>query len=359
LAAAWCDTLHVTFIRRHPGWLLAIGSWIMLALFGAVQTYLAMITHGHSFLRLAFYDCVVWGIWLAFTPLVAWLARTLPIVPFNRRNALAHVLCAMVLANLHTILWLWAEIIIRPFDAMGLDAFPTWATAVLFARLTFEMALYAGILGMAYTVSLYTRSAELESSLSRARLHALELQLQPHFLFNTLHAIASLVRTERNNEAVEMIAALSDLLRYTLDHEGSHEVPLDRELSVLNRYLEIQRRRFPDRLGVRLRIDDDARRAGVPPLLLQPLAENAIRHGVARSAAESILEIRATHEGDSLVIEMFNSGTLDPSATRGIGLTNTAERLQQLYGTHQTFELHACEGGVVARVTVPWREVAA
>jgi two-component system LytT family sensor kinase len=345
--------------RRAP-WLLAIGFWTFIAFMGSMQTYLNLYTHGHSYFKLLLHSLLVWSVWLAFSPLIAWAARVLPLVPFHRRNTLLHLLLALLLACVHIVLWMVFEMLLRPFDDMGLhhlslDVFISF----LFNRLSFELLLYGGFLGMTYALNLYLRAGELETSLSRARLHALELQLQPHFLFNTLHAIASLVRVSRNGEAVEMIAGLSDLLRYTLDHEGSMEVPLERELAMLSRYLEIQRKRFPDRLTVRMEVADGVGRAAVPPLILQPLAENAIRHGVDRSAAASVLEVRATRQGDMLAIELFNSGTFADGAPRGIGLTNTAERLRQMYGQRQTLDVGPRDGGVVARVTLPFREVPA
>src|SRR5207253_7416388 len=116
-------------------------------------------------------------------------------------------------------------------------------------------------------------------------LHALELQIQPHFLFNTLNAVTSLVRTGKNSEAIVMIAGLSDILRYTLDHEGNQRVRLEAETEMLRRYLEIQRTRFADRMTFSIDVDSSVRSAAVPTLILQPLAENAVRHGIARSAA--------------------------------------------------------------------------
>jgi two-component system LytT family sensor kinase len=201
------------------------------------------------------------------------------------------------------------------------------------------------------------RAAQLEASLAGARLHALELQIQPHFLFNTLNAISSLIRTGKHDEAVVMIAGLSDLLRYSLEHSGEQSVSLDQESGMVERYLEIQRARFPDRLTWRIDIPPDVRRAAVPTLILQPLAENAIRHGIARSASAGVVRVRAFRENAHLRIEMFNSGAVR-DGKEGIGLRNTRERLHQLFGDAQHFELRSAEGGVVASLSIPWREVA-
>jgi LytS/YehU family sensor histidine kinase len=135
-------------------------------------------------------------------------------------------------------------------------------------------------------------------------------------------------------------------------------VTLDEESAMLRRYLEIQQGRFPDRLTFSIDVASDVRRATVPTFILQPLAENAIRHGIARSAGAGVVNVRAFREKDQVLIEMFNSGTLSPSADAGIGLGNTRERLRQLYGNAQRFELRNENGGVLASLRIPMREVA-
>jgi LytS/YehU family sensor histidine kinase len=151
-----------------------------------------------------------------------------------------------------------------------------------------------------------------------------------------------------------MIGGLAELLRYALDRAGSQRVTLGEEAEMLRRYLDIQRLRFADRLTVDVEVDDDARGAEVPVLLLQPLAENAIRHGIAPSAGPGRVTVRAGRRNGALRIEMFNSGRLAEPVEPGIGLSNTVARLQQLYGSEQRFELRGEPGGVTAVVTIPW-----
>ena len=231
-----------------------------------------------------------------------------------------------------------------------MEIIPNRRVSASVARLPFEVMIYIAAMVFAHAMT-------LERTLGAARLHALELQIQPHFLFNTLNAISSLVRAKQNTEAVEVIAGLSDLLRYTLDHAGEQRVPLEQETAMLQRYLGIQRVRFPDRLDVQIDVDDDARRAAVPTLILQPLAENAIRHGIARAASAGRVAVRAFRRDENLEIEMFNTGALT-GERRGIGLTNTIERLRQLYGDAHRFELRERDGGVVAAISIPWSVVA-
>jgi LytS/YehU family sensor histidine kinase len=196
--------------------------------------------------------------------------------------------------------------------------------------------------------------AALQSSLNDARLHALELQLQPHFLFNTLNSVSSLVRIGKQEEAVKMIAGLSDLLRYTLDRSGAQRVSLDEEVNTLRRYFDIQRMRFPDRLSLDIDVAEDVRQTPVPTFILQPLAENAVRHGISQSASEGRVSLRAFRQNGFVRIEMFNTGWLDDRHRRGVGLTNTAARLQQMYGAEHRFALTNDRGGVIATISVPW-----
>jgi len=324
-----------------------------------------MRTHGHSGPLLIGYYLLVWEAWLLPTLAILWLARRFPVVPPRARAIGLHTIAAVVVAFLHESYWIALLVSLRPFDRMNLDVSKlrqSWLDRYL-ECLPVELAMYCLVLGFSLALDYYGRyreralqAAELEASLADARLHALELQIQPHFLFNTMNAITSLVRTHRNDEAVAMIAGLSELLRYTLDHAGTQRVKLSEELGVLERYLEIQRVRFPDRMSFRVDASAEARRGAVPTLILQPLAENAVRHGIAPSAAAGIVEVRAFRKAERLCIEVFNSGTLAGPARQGIGLSNTRERLRHLYGDGGTFGLESVSGGVMASLSIPWSE---
>ncbi len=338
-------------------WIVA-AFWTSFALLVAIQTWVSMITHGHSLPRMIVYYVLIWWVWVAFTPGVQWLVKRLPLAPLRSRNVLLHVFAALVAAVLHMTLWTGLTIQIRPFDAMGSTDFRLNLLGLTLARLPLELLVYFGVAAVAHAIDYRERAVELDRSLSAARLHALELQIQPHFLFNTLNAISALVRTRQNDEAVQVIAGLSDLLRYTLDHAGEQHVPLEQETEMLRRYLEIQQVRFADRLEVTIHVADDVRRAAVPTLILQPLAENAIRHGVSLSASAGFIDVRAFREDSRLRIEVFNTGTLAAGRGSGIGLANTQERLQQLYGDAQSFELRQTETGVLATISIPWSDAA-
>ena len=226
------------------------------------------------------------------------------------------------------------------------------------------------------TVRLTAEAARLQAQLAEARLAVLSAQLNPHFLFNTLHAVSSLV--ERDPRGVRrMIARLSELLRVTLEGTNEQEITLARELSLLQLYIDIMQVRFQGRLLVDTRVDDDVMDALVPNFVLQPLVENAVMHGVSKVEGSGRIELRARRSGDDVVITVRDNGpgldapptppvpglTLDGgeamTGTGGVGLTNTRARLEQLYGAEQRLTLHrAPEGGTVAEIVLPYHTAA-
>jgi LytS/YehU family sensor histidine kinase len=205
------------------------------------------------------------------------------------------------------------------------------------------------------------RTSQLETRLVEAELGALKLQLQPHFLFNALHTIGSLVRTGDRENAVRVVAGLGDLLRRVLDGARRQEVPLSQELEFARAYLEIEQIRFRDRLVVHVAAEEGVGDPAVPHLLLQPLVENAIRHGIAPRAAGGRVDVRARRVGAALEVVVRDdgpgAGNGDAGAARpGVGLANTRARLARLYGAGGTLEVtDAAGGGVEVRVRLPYR----
>ncbi len=200
------------------------------------------------------------------------------------------------------------------------------------------------------------RAAQLEGSLALAQLRNLRLQLQPHFLFNALNTISATMYTDPA-AADEMLGALSELLRSSLRTAQSDEVPLEEELAVLDRYLAIMRARFGERLSVSMEIDPATAGALVPSLILQPLVENAIRHGNAEREGRGSIEVRARQEEGRLVLEVEDDGSGNGDGKgSGLGLAATAERLQILYGNEQSFSTgRGIDGGFLARAVLPLR----
>jgi sensor histidine kinase YesM len=312
-------------------------------------------------------------IWGLLTPGILWLARRFPIERKNwlRRTAL-HLLFSVAVA----IIQLTLESAVLPL----LGVFPSvmksfGATLAFLLIIGFHNAIlmYWMILGVHYGLRYYRRyqerekqalrleldASELKTQLARAQLGALKMQLQPHFLFNTLNAIMVLVRQQKGREAEETLGRLGDLLRSVLEDVEAQEVPLRRELEYLELYLSIEQVRFQDRLKIEIAADPAALDAQVPHMGLQPLVENAIRHGIGRSSAAGKIRIGACRVNGTLEVTVQDDGPGlppdDSGQSGGIGLANTRARLHRLYGDAARLTLANGEhGGAVATMLVPY-----
>ncbi|MBC7365277.1 MAG: sensor histidine kinase [Undibacterium sp.] len=243
-----------------------------------------------------------------------------------------------------------------------------WQTALkgFYGRNIIDMAYYWAVLAFGYSLEIYQkykneelRSAQLEARLIETELKALREQLRPHFLFNTMNTIAVLVREQKNDAAVTLIARLSTLLRMSLDPNRAPEVTLREELDFLERYVEIQKVRFSDRLEVNIAIEPAALPARIPNLLLQPIVENAILHGIAPKTTPGRVDVLAHVAGDILHIEVRDDGMGLPAARAGqpgIGLANTRARLEKIYGARHRLTLSSVPGkGVTVQIEFPCR----
>jgi signal transduction histidine kinase len=236
----------------------------------------------------------------------------------------------------------------------------------VFAPLPHNVLVYVAIVGLTYAMWYYEHfrdreilAAQLGAQLTQARLDALRAQLNPHFLFNAMNSIAMLVRGSHNAEAVRMLAGLSDLLRWALDDGLPQQIPLSRELEFIDRYLSIEQVRFQNRLRVEKEIDERALPMLVPTLLLQPLVENAVRHGIGKRRSAGELRIAARVDRDELTIEIRDDGpglapTYRTRAGAGVGLRNTEARLAAVHGTAWSLELTTPPaGGTLVTVRIP------
>jgi signal transduction histidine kinase len=290
-------------------------------------------------------------------------------VPLERRRLatalLVHSLGAVVLC----LIWATAGVFLRRALGLGWDVplgqeLHNWTLI----SLPWSFILYFAVLG-SFEAFRYYREArdrelqatQLSAQLSEARLSALRMQLQPHFLFNALNAVTVLVRDQRGDTAVRILDQLSDMLRQVLRTDRPHQIPLREELQLLRQYLEIEQVRFSDRLRVVYAVDDVALDALVPSLILQPLVENALRHGLTEQIGDAVLEISARRDGDMLELAVRDNGRGVAAGTPdGIGLENTRERLATLYGGRASLELRLHpQGGTIAVIRLPWRTVAA
>jgi len=203
-------------------------------------------------------------------------------------------------------------------------------------------------------------TARLNEQLSRAKLDALQRQIEPHFLFNTLNAITGLVREGRNEAATRVISELSDLIRRVLQDSGTQQVTLGEEMEFIEKYLDIQKVRFGDRLDIRVDVANELRSARVPSLILQPMVENAIKHGIARHVRPGTVRIEAAESQGVLTLRVYNDGpslsTDWEEHSAGIGIPNVRTRLQSLYGTASEMLIRNCDNGVEVLLSVPFQE---
>ena len=344
--------------RRWIRWLLVLLGWTAVALFFASQTYLSYKYSGgqaHFWLVLKM-NLIEWYAWGFLAPGIIWLARRFPI----ERGRWEGSLTIHLVAGVGVSLLKWSLNNLLRHYLLGLPG-SMYLIYVFHQNLVTYWIMVAATQGYLYYAryrEVELRTAQLSAQLAQAQLQALRMQLHPHFLFNTLNAISTLVHKDPEI-ADRMIARLSDLLRLTLENIGVQEVRLAQELEFLERYLEIERMRFPDRLQVRMRIAPETLDARAPYLILQPIVENAVRHGIAPRSTPGTVEIRADCKNDRLVLEVRDDGPgVAPNSNLkdGVGISSTRARLEKLYGAAHQFELrNADEGGLVVTLAIPFR----
>ncbi len=321
---------------------------IVLAAVGGVAGVVATSTYyrvdewlgAPGLLAILGWQILVWAPWVL-------VARHLPVLAARHsfeerrgRDLGVHLLASVVLAGAHVGWFTAVSTFLSPLRGMEDTRFGVFKFFfVFFAQL--DLLLYWVLMGLALAfvkqqalVEREARAAQLEVGLADARLQALQLQIRPHFLFNTLNTIVAMQRQGEVEKATAMTVALADMLRRLLVRDEEHEGTVEAELELVESYLEIESHRFGDRLKVVQEVDPEARELSVPTLSLQPLIENAIRHGVATISGEATVEIRIGREQDSLAVEIINSvdASAEPEPGLGIGLDNLRTRLAELYG---------------------------
>jgi signal transduction histidine kinase len=355
-----------------------LGAGVLFALFAGLVSHLFTVATGTalwtleadpsaSFSYVMLMNQIYWVSWAALTPAIFWFADRYPLNSATWKGRIpGHLLAGSMFVFAHATLvgtgrsWLQA--------AYGMDtAWWEWVKHQFLRTFDWELTYYAAATGVRHALVYYqaardreVEAAQLETRLVEAQLQALQRQLHPHFLFNTLHAISALVRRSPD-AAEEMIERLGDLLRLTLNKVGAQEVPLSEELDYLDIYLEIEKVHFGSRLTVTRTIDPSTRDALVPFLILQPLVENAIKHGIGPRLAPGKVFIEAESLGSRLLLRVSDTGagvlgTTIQRLTQGVGLSNTRARLQHLYGADHRFTFeHRASGGVTVEVDVPLR----
>ncbi len=357
---------------RSSRWLRIAAMWCVGGMFEASQAVLIMrFAEGrrHAWLPLFATELATWLPWALATPTIISLARRYPI---NRSTSVRTVLVHLAaFATISAVAEGWSATLQVLFNPWGNRVPPTfwdtWSTTLLYQVLIFLIA-YALILTITYVsdsreniARQMTETARLNEELSRAQLAALRGQMEPHFMFNTLNSIAGLVRDQRNDAAVSMIVGLSEFLRRASEDSHRPQVTLAEEVEYLQRYVDIQQVRFGDRLQVSVDIPPDLLGTQVPNLLLQPLVENAIKHGVAKRVAGGAIRVAGARRDGSLCLSVYNDGPSfpkdSPTQGAGVGLANLRTRLQILHGDASELRIASVGShGVEVVVTLPLRE---
>jgi two-component system LytT family sensor kinase len=340
--------------------------WTTVAILFALQWYSYDALHAHPSPVLAYlrWNMEQWYTWLLLSPLVLWLAAKRPIDPQHPQRAIPLHLLASVLFALVAVV---VQSVISQLIEPGSHSVLKNIAFILSKDVAMGIVTYWALTGLAQTLHVYkensnrqVRESQLERQLAQAQLKVLQMQLHPHFLFNTLHAIGTLVY-EDPKSAEQMLLNLSSLLRVFLEQEASQQISLRRELHLVDLYLSIQKIRFRDRLTVRSVIEPETLDCAIPSLLLQPLVENAIVHGIARNPGNDEIEISSSLQRGRLLIEISNANSALPGEVRpdgggwGVGLSNTMQRLAQTYDGAARLSIKArSPRGVVCEISVPF-----
>lgn len=344
-------------------WLLIAVGWVTYACLLAVATIFIRAYAGKPIQ--AFATSASWlgcaATWFAATPLLLTLAKRFPLTPDRWLSSLAvHVVSGITISFL--LLSVYAVAFCVILDQRFL---PTFGDLIV-STLRLEILTYAFVICLIHGVDYYgkyrereRRALQLETKLAQAELQALKMQMHPHFLFNTLNSIAVLIAIDPKG-ARRMLMQLSDLLRATVEKSGIQEVPLREELEFARNYLEIEQTRFQDRLKIQLEIAPDVLDAQVPNLILQPLLENAIKHGISPRTQTGVIQVSAQRQNGSVRIRVRDNGVglkyrRPEDVPRGVGIGNTEARLSQLYGAAHKFVIQPVStGGVEVNIEIPF-----
>lgn len=359
----------VTAGSRFPRWRWVASFWLVFGIFDATQTVFGMRAEGmhHAWSRL-FLRIVLSNLpWALATPLVLRLSRRYPPAQLRPLSGwFAHAAACLAIGAVSSA---WTAGLDEMLNPWAYDSVPPylqlWSIFFYHGLLSFTL-VYAAILTVGYLMdsrerlALHrTETARLSEQLSKAQLNALRRQIEPHFLFNSLNSVAGLVREGRNDDAVSMIAGLSDFLRRVLEDSNRQLVPLGDEVQYAQRYLDIQKVRFGERLNCKVEVCEDLFPAQVPSLILQPMVENALKHGIAKRTRGGEVRISANRHNGLLTLRVYNDGPGLPEGwetSSGVGMANVRTRLQGLYGSGFVLDLRNHNHGVEATLSVPFRK---
>lgn len=348
-------------------WPAILSVWTGIALFDATQTVAVMHSEGmhHAWVRLFFTTVLSWAPWAAATPVALFLGRRYP--PFTLRpfrTWAVHIGACISICFFYAV-WnsafqYWLNPYLEPPVAFSRLLVGKFVNGLLASFILYGTILIIGQVldSRARLAAQQTETARLNEQLSREQLNALRRQIEPHFLFNSLNGIAGLIRENRNDDAVGMLAALSDFLRHSLQDSGQ-QVTLAEEMEFLHKYLDIEKMRLGNRLRLAIDVPADLLSARVPSLILQPMVENSIKHGISKRAAGGQIRLSAARLNGTLNVCVYNDGpALQPgweATSAGIGIANVRARLEGLYGHRFAFRIeNQSPEGVQASLSVPY-----
>ncbi len=357
--------------RKDHFWWLLIGVWTTLSIFMASQIVMQTRGGDHpiSWYNAFLFEWLYCVQWMSLAPITLWLAKRFPL---NSKKFFLGIFLHLFAGTLFSSLTMGGRAIFNWAIIHHMDNPLTLDHVISNMTIALDYGIMSYILNtlFCYGYEFYNRMHEremraitLESELSQAQLTALKMQLHPHFFFNTLNVISVLIRKQENDLAVEMISRLSKFLRYTLEKTTTQEVPLREELNAIDLYLEIQKVRFQDNLILKRTISPEVLDTLVPTLILQPLIENALQHGISKRENGGILELSAERMNGSVHIRISDNGP-GISANHadfkqfGIGLQNSESRLQKLYGSKSLFEIFpGQDGGTTVHIAIPYNNL--
>jgi two-component system, LytTR family, sensor kinase len=361
------DLMDADIFPVRRAMLMACGIALVLALAVSAQVYLSMLSHGHSFIRLFAWQLVSWEFWGLVSPLVLRMGGCLNGSEAIRRRLLGVAALGIVLIAVHVTIETGFALWVRPFYPLRPVRFLDGLLGALPSHLVVDTFLFSLLLigGNAYCANRRARrhdlrESRLEAELARAQLDALRLEIQPHFLFNTLNSVAALIRLKDQDGALKMLLGLSDLLRTAVERPKHQLVALSAEIEFVKRYVDLQHVRFADRLQVQYEVAEGCDDVAVPTFLLQPLVENAMRHGASPRPGTCHVQIGACTEAGRLRLWVTDDGVglphgFDLTRDAGTGLNNTRSRLAQLYGTAASFDVRPGEAvGTIVEIAFPF-----
>lgn len=363
--------LETALDRKYLKWIAIFGLWTLFGIYFTSQVALQSqaFPNPTPFWRVLMWQLFSGYVWFALSPVILRLGHRFPLVEGKWRISIpVHLAASIVFAVTQLAIDAYILPKLGYMSSGGPQPYLEVLKKILLFNLHFSVAIYWGVLGMQQAIKYYRknrerelRTSQLEARLATTRLQVLKMQLHPHFLFNTLNAISELIY--RDPESAErMISDLSDLLRMSFENLEIQEIPLKQELEFLEKYLEIELTRFHDRLKVEMRIAPETLDASVPNMILQPLVENAIKHGIGPRGEGGKIDIGAVRQNGHLELTVRDNGIGVPSGdvehlSEGVGISNTRRRLRHLYGDKHSFSFaNGDSSGLAVSLVIPFRE---